>query len=91
MPDICENMKADEIIKRGWVEVHVTISGMRQLHKLTVIRESSAFGSVISLVAKTNIPLLELARLSKELQLPVKSPLGVAFPPGRMMKDFVEV
>lgn len=80
----------DEILRRGFVDVKVFVSGLRQSHRLTIERERMAQGLVPFLVCKHYIPTPELLRLSEELQLPVKCRDVRVFPRGKMAGDFAE-
>ena len=70
----------EEIVKQGYVDAHVRVGGILQTHRFTVQKEKTGFGEIDFLVTKGNVPPSELAKLSGELQMPVKSPLGTAFP-----------
>ncbi len=80
----------EEILKRGFVDVKVFVSGLRQSHRLTIERERMAQGLVPFLVCKHYIPTPELLRLAEELQLPVKCRDVRVFPKGKMAGDFAE-
>jgi len=79
----------DEILKQGYVDVKVYVSGLRQSHRLKVVKGRTAHGLVPFLEAKHYIPATELAKLAEQLQLPVKHKDTVVFPKGKMPKDFV--
>ena len=80
----------DEILKRGYVDVKVFVSGLRQSHRLQIIRENTVRGAVPYLVCQHYIPTRELVRLAEELQLPVKYKEVTIFPKGKMAGDFTE-
>jgi len=77
----------EQILSQGFVESRVKVAGLLQRHKFFVVKEKTPFGEVAYLEAKTNVPQAELARLAAESGFPVRSPLGVAFPPGKSPKD----
>lgn len=81
---------ADEILKRGYVDVKVRVSGLRQQHRLEVVMEKTSSGTVPFLVSKYYIPTMELVRLAEELQLPVKHKDTVVFPKGKMAGSFAQ-
>jgi len=83
-------MKKEEILKRGSVEVHAKVGGIRQRHVLRVEREKTAWGMVPYLVCEHKIPAAELIRLAEELQLPIKCRGMAVFPKGKAAQDFVE-
>lgn len=83
-------MSRDEILKRGYVDVKVFVSGLRQSHRLKVVKEKTPHGLIAFLVAQHYIPGPQLANLAEQLQFPVKYKNSVAFPRGKMPKDFVE-
>jgi hypothetical protein len=80
----------EEILRRGFVDVKVFVSGLRQSHRLTLERERMAQGLVPFLVCKHYIPTAELLRLAEELQLPLKCKDVRVFPRGKMAGDFAE-
>lgn len=80
----------DEILKRGYVDVKVFVSGLRQSHRLQVERERTPQGMVPYLVCKHYIPTAELVRLAEELQLPLRCRDVAVFPRGKKAGDFAE-
>lgn len=78
----------DDIIKRGYLDVKVYVTGLRQSHRLTVVMERSAHGEIPFLVSKLYIPSAELIRIANECQLPVKHKDTVIFPKGMSPWDF---
>ncbi|MEK6982913.1 MAG: hypothetical protein AABX38_08315 [Candidatus Micrarchaeota archaeon] len=78
----------EQIISNGFIELQVKFSGVIQRHKFIVKKEKTGFGEVIFLVVNANLPPAEMARLSKELDFPIKSINSTAFPPGKSAKDF---
>jgi len=80
----------EEILRRGYVDVKVFVTGLRQSHRLTIEREKTIHGMVPFLVCKFYIPTTELVRLAEELQLPVKHKDVVVFPKGMMPSTIAE-
>lgn len=80
----------EEILKRGYIDVKVNVSGLRQQQRLEVVREKTSVGTVPFLVSKFYIPTMELVRLAEELQLPLKHKDTVVFPRGKMAGSFVQ-
>ncbi len=80
-----------DILKNGYVIIKVTVSGIRQTHRLNVVREKESRGEFYYLTGRHPIPENEMVRLAEELQLPIKSRDTVVFPKGKMKKDFIEV
>lgn len=80
----------EEILKRGYVDVKVYVSGLRQSHRLTVVKERTSQGLVPFLVSKFYIPTNELVRLAEMLQLPMKHKDVQVFPRGKMAGHFAE-
>lgn len=78
----------EDILRRGFIYVKVVVSGLRQNHKLTVVRERSVHGWIVYLEGRYAIPKAEMVRLANELQLPVRSKGVEVFPEGRMPQDF---
>ena len=84
-------MNKDEILRRGYVITKVTVSGVRQTHRLNVVKEKSGAGYFHFLTGRFKIPQNEMLRLAEEFQLPVKSGDTFVFPKGKSKRDFVEV
>ncbi|MEM2908926.1 MAG: hypothetical protein QW590_01365 [Candidatus Bilamarchaeaceae archaeon] len=84
-------MKKDEILKQGFVIVKVMVNGIRQTHRLNVVKEKSGNGYFSYLMGRYPIPESEMIRLAEELQLPIKSRDMIVFPKGKSKKDFMEV
>ncbi len=80
----------EQILKQGYVDVKVHVQGLRQSHRLQVVREKTPQGILPYLEAKHYIPTQELVRLAEMLQLPVKHKDTVVFPKGKMPKHFLE-
>lgn len=83
-------MSIDEIIKAGFVDVKVTVSGLRQAHRLEVKMEKTPAGEIPVLDSRHYIPTAELLRLAGELGLPVRHGKTIVFPPGKMAGHFVQ-
>ncbi len=79
-----------DIMKNGYVVVKVTVGGIRQTHRLNVVREKESRGDFYYLTGRYPIPENELIRLAEELQMPIKSRDTMVFPKGKMKKDFIE-
>lgn len=80
----------DEILNRGYVDVKVFVSGLRQSHRLHVVKEKTSQGMMTLLVSQHYIPTNELLKLSEQFQLPIKHKGTVVFPRGKMARDFTE-
>ncbi|MGV8085887.1 MAG: hypothetical protein ACP5N9_06585 [Candidatus Bilamarchaeum sp.] len=78
----------DEILKNGFLDVRVLVSGLRQMHRLNVVIESTAQGQIPFLVSKHYIPTNELLRVAQQTGLPVKHKETVVYPPGMAAGDF---
>ena len=78
----------EAILRRGWVEVHAVVGGIRQLNTLNVKKERTMWGTVPYLVCDRQLPHAEVIRIAEELQLPVKAGSVSAFPRGKSPKDF---
>lgn len=83
-------MNREEILKQGYVDVKVQVTGLRQNHRLAVEKEKTPRGILTYLVSKHYIPTTELVRLAEVLQFPIKHNTTVVFPKGKMPKDFLE-
>lgn len=81
-------LSAEEIIRRGFVDIHVRVSGIRQCHRLVLVRENTAFGIINCLSSRVEIPSSELLKVTEEIGLPIKTPSTTAFPRGKGPIDF---
>jgi len=77
------------ILRKGAVELGVMRSGMRQKVEFKVVREEIPTGNVPYLSTDRIINLDELNRIAGEIGLPILSPIGKVFPPGKKANDFV--
>jgi hypothetical protein len=84
-------MIRDEILKRGYIDVKVYVTGLRQNHRLSVSIEKTVHGEVPFLICKNYIPNTELVRLANELMLPIKHNNTLILPKGMTPKDFAKV
>ena len=80
-----------DILKNGYVIIKVTVNGVRQTHRLNVVKERESRGDFYYLTGRHPIPENEMVRLAEELQLPIKSRDAMVFPRGKMKNDFIEV
>jgi len=79
-----------DIMKNGYVIVKIMVNGVRQTHRLNVVREKESRGNFYYLTGRHRIPEAEMVRLAEEFQMPVKSKDTLVFPKGTMKKDFIE-
>jgi hypothetical protein len=84
-------MNKDEILRQGFVIVKVTVAGIRQTHRLDVVKEKGSNGFFHYLTGRFTIPEAEMIRLAEELQLPIRSKDVLVFPKGKSRKDFTEI
>ena len=82
---------AEEILKKGFVDVKVYVSGLRQAHRLELQQVKTAQGILPVLNAKHYIPTAELVKLSEALGLPIKHKTTLVFPKGTMAAKFVQL
>ncbi len=80
----------EDILRRGFVYVKVVVTGLRQNHKLKVVREKTPTGWFTVLEGRYAIPETEMVRLAADLQLPIRSKGVMVFPEGKMQQDFTK-
>ena len=78
-----------KIIKQGFAEIRVKVSGVIQKHKFTLKKESSAFGDYYVLEIDKPIIVAELMRAANEIDCPLRALTGFFFPNGKGPKDFL--
>ncbi|MBN2122248.1 hypothetical protein JW721_04310 [Candidatus Micrarchaeota archaeon] len=76
------------ILKDGFLQIKVRVSGMLQNHKFTLKKENSAFGDYYILETEVPIMAAEMMRAANEVEMPLRSPTGLFFPRGKSPKDF---
>jgi len=81
-------LNPDQILRQGYVDVKVYVSGLRQSHRLEVVKEKTPSGEVPFLVSKYYIPTAELVRLASELNLPIRHKDTIVLPRGKSPSDF---
>ena len=79
---------AEEILKKGFVDVKVFVAGLRQSQRLEVVKQTTAQGTVPFLVCKHYVPATELVRLAEEFRLPIRHKDTVVFPRGTTPSSF---
>ncbi len=82
-------LSRQEIIKRGFVDVHVRIAGIRQCHRLILSKNDRQNEKVFYFITKVDMPTGEMLRLAEELDFPIKSPKSIVFPKGKAPDDFI--
>ncbi len=83
-------MNRDEILKAGYVDVKIQVTGLRQAHRLKVTMDKTKEGSIAYLTSDQRLPTPELVRLAEELQFPIKCKDLLILPKGKVPADFVE-
>lgn len=78
----------EQILVQGFVDLQLRVGGILQTHRFVIVTEKTTYGQVSYLEVKANVVASELAKIAKQLDFPVRSPLGTAFPPGKSSKDF---
>jgi hypothetical protein len=79
-PDFEKDKKVTFRIKRG---------GMFQRIIFTMVEEPSAAGPYTLLVTDLQMDLPEIARLSNEIDYPIKAKNGTVFPMGKSLMNFI--
>ncbi|MFA5349599.1 MAG: hypothetical protein WC309_04545 [Candidatus Paceibacterota bacterium] len=81
-------MDREIILKEGSVKLRVKAQGMLQLHTFKIEKEETPYGVISFLVSEYEIPEMELLRIAKETNLPVKCKRVKFYPPGKLPQDF---
>jgi len=84
-------LSLEEVLKAGKGEYRVHRKGMFQRIIFTVKIIKEPYGEYPVLFTDRVIDIKEAVRLSEELQIPVFTPNGNAFPKGKSGKDFVNL
>jgi hypothetical protein len=77
-----------KILKDGFAQIRLRVSGMLQKHKFLLKKADSAFGEYYFL--ETDVPIMaaEMMKAANEAGFPLRSPTGMFFPKGTSPKDF---
>ena len=78
-----------KVIKQGYADIRVKVSGMLQKHRFTLKKAESAFGDYYLLEIDKPIAAAELMRAANEVGFPLRAPTGFFFPSGKGPKDFL--
>ncbi|MBU0586701.1 hypothetical protein KJ780_04250 [Candidatus Micrarchaeota archaeon] len=81
----------EDIISKKEIVLNVSVSGIRQRQYFNVKKEETAFGTVVFLAPKKDLPLNSLMQAAEQTGVPVKSNGQWLFPKGKGLKDFTSV
>ncbi len=84
-----EVQKREYILKQGFIDVKVQVTGLRQSHRFSVYYDKTSKGLVPYLVSKLIVPVQELMKVASETGLPVRCGKNVVFPRGKTPADLV--
>ncbi|MFH1393336.1 MAG: hypothetical protein ABII71_06340 [Candidatus Micrarchaeota archaeon] len=76
------------ILRKGFIDVKAIVTGLRQTHRLKLVRDKSPYGWITILEGRYSLPETEMVRLAEELQFPIRTKDILVFPKGKMQKDF---
>jgi hypothetical protein len=85
---VFRRLNKEEILRKGFVDVKAYVSGLRQTHRLKLIKERSQFGWITILEGRYALPNDEMVRIANEIGLPIRCKDTTVFPEGKMKKDF---
>lgn len=78
-----------KIIKKGFAEIRIRVSGIIQKHRFELKKEKSAFGEFYMLTIDRVVMAAEALRAANEVGFPIRAQNGVFFPAGKAPKDFL--
>lgn len=84
-----EIQRRESILKQGFIDVKVQVSGLRQSHRFTVYYDKTSRGIVPYLLSKLIVPLPELMKVAQDTSLPVRCGKNIVFPRGKSPSDFI--
>ncbi len=85
---VFRKLSKEEILNKGFVDVKAYVSGLRQTHRLKLVKERSQFGWITLLEGRYALPHDELVRLANELGFPIRCKDVTVYPEGTMKNDF---
>ncbi len=83
------NQTTEEIIKKGGIKIEVKRTGMLQILEFKTKKISIGKNQFIELFCDRIIDINELLRIANELDLPIETKNGRAFPKNKSIKDFI--
>ncbi len=84
------NQNPEEIIKQGGIKIKVKRAGMLQTLEFKTKKISIGKHHFTELFCDRLIDMNELLRIANELNLPIETLNGRAFPKNKSTKDFIE-
>lgn len=78
-----------KIIKKGFAEIRVRVSGIIQKQRFELRKEKSAYGEYYILCIGITLMAAEALRAANESGFPVRAANGVFFPLGTTPKNFL--
>ncbi|HVC58560.1 MAG TPA: hypothetical protein VND15_03745 [Candidatus Acidoferrales bacterium] len=81
--------QAARIVKEGTLRIKVKRAGMLQFQIFNIRKVRAGQDEFVELWLDRVIDMSELERLANELELPVETQNGRAFPEGKGAKDFI--
>lgn len=84
------NPPSEEIIKQGQIKIKVKRAGMLQTLEFKVKKITIGHNYFIELFCDRIIDMNELLRIANELNLPIETLNGRAFPKNKSIKDFLK-
>jgi len=78
-----------KIIKQGFADIRLRVSGMIQKHRFELKKEKSAFGDYYMLCLDKIVIAAEALKTANEVGFPLKVQNGLFFPAGKTPRDFL--
>jgi len=84
-------LSRDDVLRKGFCEVPVVVSGVRRKHKFIVRVKPSPEGPIPVLETSPRVPEREMLKVANKLLLPVTNGVATVFPTGMSDIDFVNL
>jgi hypothetical protein len=78
-----------KIIRQGFADIRLRVSGMIQKHRFELKKEKSAYGDYYMLCLDKIIMAAEALKAANEVGFPLKVQNGLFFPAGKAPRDFL--
>ena len=84
-------IRREDILRKGYAEIPITIAGVRRKHKFILRVKQSPDGPYPILETSPRVPERELVRISNEVMLPITNGKSTVFPIGTSPSDFISL
>ncbi|MEM4272301.1 MAG: hypothetical protein QXH30_01815 [Candidatus Bilamarchaeaceae archaeon] len=78
-----------KVIRQGFADIRLRVSGMIQKHRFILKKEPSSYGKYYVLCLGKTVLASEALKAANEAGFPIKAQNGLFFPAGKGPRDFL--